>query len=504
MSDGIQVQVPRARRIPKEVVTDYVVGSLKWSGVELDLRPAAVDRLLGAFTFLAGHGLFHLPFFVVADLFTLLDRGLDAVFTSDGRAGSWSEEDRALRLRYEREVLLRVLQHRAVSELFEALKTSPDREAQLHRLLYLIGSRWAEHVPRRVQLGPAAIRRLYELDISDETVESGAAAFDRWAGPDASPRSVLAAFVDSVGRGLGWSKLIGPEDRFELLSWRSLTTEDLRIGCRQILAVHERLDAFPLPTQIDVREDDEAETSFVDETYYPMGGLAELTHRGSIENLVTSQLAFIEDGPDINVFDLRYVEGELLYYLRDEGALRRKRRTVHWILDLGSSFHLKSRGWDYQFSILVQGLFLRLWNDLQKVFEHDSVLGRFHYLASDAESVGRQSAESSQEMKLLRLLLADEVAHEWVDFQFAGHELELDGLRDPQRKTYAVVASAGRAAQWVERFAAEQDKDQPVHGVVLELSDAESAVGDAQIQVSGMEWDELGDLRRRLIQALVS
>ncbi len=222
------------------------------------------------------------------------------------------------------------------------------------------------------------------------------------------------------------------------------------------------------------------------------------TNRGSLENLVTSQLIYIEPGPEINVFDVRYLEGELLYYMRDEGSLRRKRRTVHLIFDLGEAFEWKSPGWDYQFSVLSQGLGLRLLNDLFEVFEHDSVHACFHYLRG-----GVDSAFLRAEIDLMRLLLDDAVRHGWVEFHEA-EDLDLDALRDPKRKVYALAISAGRAEHWQGRWDAEADQQPKIHGAVVHVSSTPDVAAlepnDLALVRDGMPWLDFSNLLRFLWQ----
>lgn len=485
------------RMVPGDVLADYLIGGLGWCGIRFSSPGEdAVDRALEIFGRVAAHGFFHLPSFLVVDLLLLLERGFEAAFASDRELADWSDDHKALRLRYEREILGRVLQAPGTGELLEILQHSPDREAQTDRLLVILLETLGPHMPRRALVNPALIRSLEQPD-GDGYAEHERRFLD-WLDDERYFHRSLGDFLDAAGQHVQWSRLIREEDVFELTHWRSLSTEHLRIGCRQILAVDRRLGERPLPQRIHVHDAGDVETAFVDETYYPMGGLAELTHRGSLENLVTSQLIYIEPGPEINVFDVRYLEGELLYYMRDEGSLRRKRRTVHLIFDLGEAFEWKSPGWDFQFSVLSQGLGLRLLNDLFEVFEHDSVHACFHYLTG-----GVDSAFLRAEIDLMRLLLDDAVRHGWVEF----HEteaLDLDALRDPKRKLYALAISAGRAEHWQRMWDAEADRQPRIHGAVVRVSpDPGAEVDDLTLARDGMPWLDFSELRTRIVTRLV-
>ncbi len=487
------------RMLPDEVVADYLVGGLEWCGIRSlgqGQKGEDVDRALEVYGRVVAHGFFHVPSFLVVDLLLLLERGFDADFASDRELADWSDETRALRLRYEREILGRTLQAPGTDELIEVLRHSPDREAQTERLLVILLETLGPCVPRRALVNPALVRA---LRLTGDDSADHQARFLEWLGDDRFFHRLLDDLLDGAGQRVQWGHLVRDEDVFELSHWRSLSTEHLRIGCRQILAVDRRLGERALPQRIHVHDAGEVETAFLDETYYPMGGLAELTNRGSFENLVTSQLIYIEPGPEINVFDVRYLEGELLYYKRDEGSLRRKRRTVHLIFDLGPTFEWKAPGWDYQFSVLSQGLGLRLLNDLFAVFEHDSVHACFHYLRGgiDRDFLGA-------EIDLMRLLLDDAVRHGWVELHQA-EELDVESLRDPRRKVYALAISTERAEHWQGLWHAEADRQPRIHGAVLRVSPTAEAMapGDLTLARDGMPWPDFADLRQRVVTRLV-
>jgi hypothetical protein len=79
----------------------------------------------------------------------------------------------------------------------------------------------------------------------------------------------------------------------------------------------------------------EAPTTLEQESALPVGGWSSLTTSGSPESLVTSELIYMEpegsERPDL--FDVRFVEGELLYYARDESVALRRHRTLCLVLD---------------------------------------------------------------------------------------------------------------------------------------------------------------------------
>jgi hypothetical protein len=422
----------------------------------------ALRRGLDRFRALTGRGHFHAPLYLVLDLELLLEHGFQTPFASDRGFARWTPERRSTRLRYEREFLGRLVQAPDIQRALETLRFAREnRSERVELLMARLMESFAPLFPRAAIVNPAHLREFKAPPIeNEEQLLAAEASFLEKAGaPPDFFRATLEEFLDNVSRGARWGELLRAEDFFELEHWESLPTEHLRVGCRQLIEAERRLGEAD-PRQIPISESEsEAETAFVDETHYPTGGLAGLTNRGSFENLVLSELLYMDADPDAPLFELRHIEGELLYYMRDEGQLRRKRRVIHFIIDLADAFQAKSRGHDYQFSILIQALFLRVFKDLAKVFERDSVVARFHYIqgGADPEMLER-------EINVMRALLADLVRHGWVEFRVVQDLDPFQELRDPRRKTYALAASADRAEMWEDAFADLSRDKQPLYG----------------------------------------
>ena len=62
---------------------------------------------------------------------------------------------------------------------------------------------------------------------------------------------------------------------------------------------------------------------------YPVGGLSELSNKGNIENLLRSELLYTEVDGEIDLFEVRYLERELLYYERDSNQIEQFEEEVH-------------------------------------------------------------------------------------------------------------------------------------------------------------------------------
>jgi hypothetical protein len=111
-----------------------------------------------------------------------------------------------------------------------------------------------------------------------------------------------------------------------------------RVALAQLAEVAQAVDE-KLPSRVrgHAFEDGEAPTGLEEDSAYPVGGFSSIGTSGSLENLVTSELIYMEEGgaeplrPDL--FDVRFVENELLYYTRDESVAVRKKRALVLVFD---------------------------------------------------------------------------------------------------------------------------------------------------------------------------
>ena len=68
----------------------------------------------------------------------------------------------------------------------------------------------------------------------------------------------------------------------------------------------------------------------------PLGGYDSLTNKGDISSLVPSELAFIDEAMPVDMFDYKFLENQLMYFKREQGAVFRIRRRVHIQVELTS------------------------------------------------------------------------------------------------------------------------------------------------------------------------
>ncbi|MFT3710537.1 MAG: hypothetical protein QM817_23175 [Archangium sp.] len=138
-------------------------------------------------------------------------------------------------------------------------------------------------------------------------------------------------------------------------------------------AIEERL-----PTRLrgTVFEDGDAPTSLEEDSAYPVGGFSSISTVGSLENLVTSELIYMEQGDELrpDLFDVRFVEGELLYYARDESVAVRKKRALVFVFDPSlMKSRVKDRGDSYQRLVWLFGTVTALVRKLSEWLSNEAL-----------------------------------------------------------------------------------------------------------------------------------
>jgi len=145
-------------------------------------------------------------------------------------------------------------------------------------------------------------------------------------------------------------------------------------------------------------------TRLLDEDAYPIGGFASISTKGSIESLLHSQLAYLERDARPDLFDVKFVRDELLYYSRDENQFLRRRTTLLVVLapDVVTA-RTKDRSLPYQRIVLALGLLVTLVGKLGEWLSDEALDVHFVLLAAS----GMQPL--ADEQALLELLLAEQI-----------------------------------------------------------------------------------------------
>lgn len=250
-----------------------------------------------------------------------------------------------------------------------------------------------------VLLPPAVIRALIHTN-PDEILQTGLDSLVR-----ESPLPLLIEMYEAiVAAGRRMAEVLDPADILALEQGTALADMTQYVAHRQILQttakLESRLPARPVKPLIGRKE---VPTRVHDEDQYPVGGYTSISTRGSIESLLHSQLAYMEDEtPDL--FDMKFVRDELFYYSRDENQFLRRRRAFVFVLfpDLLAARN-KHPDLQWQPIVLVQSLVLALVHKLTDWLSTDAI--RFEVLF--VQEGNKNPLE--EEAKLLRLLLREPI-----------------------------------------------------------------------------------------------
>ncbi len=355
-----------------------------------------------------------LPLDLVHDLGALLTLGRSFRFASSRDLGEWPEDERAARLAHEDRVLGRWAQDSSVAEAhmtIAGLAGELRPPAMIHAISLALGT--ASRAAELVAGNPALLRSCWREAsalLSQWPTSFGASepidpAWRDWA---LEQRALLLARVPE-------GPLYSPEDLWELRHLAALPSESTRLALRELHAASAAIGPVgPGVALLVRRRAQEVAVDDEDASHYPAGGFDALSTRGRFENLVRSEVAYVGEGRDelgsIDLFDVRYAQGELLFYTRDESPLFDQRRRITLVIDHPREQRHKHPELAAQTLVLVEAAALRLQADMVQVF---GPAGAELHLRWRIASPGDREA-ADEERSLMALTLADDLAHRRV------------------------------------------------------------------------------------------
>jgi hypothetical protein len=252
-----------------------------------------------------------------------------------------------------------------------------------------------------VQINPAAVKSIL-----------GRAAEDMLAGGWESLRQgqlspiLVELYEELIAAARDTAEVLGPEDLFELEHGTALAPFSQRIALRQVVQAADCL-AQALPRhrpRLHVRRL-QVPTHFLDEDAYPVGGFSSISTRGSVESLLYSQLAYMEKENRPDLFDIKYLRDELLYYARDENQFLRQRRAFVIVLcaDLVKA-RFKDADLPWQRIVLLLALLVTAVAKLSEWLSTDALT--FEFLLPE----GADPPILAAEQKLLEMALREPIA----------------------------------------------------------------------------------------------
>lgn len=214
----------------------------------------------------------------------------------------------------------------------------------------------------------------------------------------------LAEGYEALGHGARRARaLLGDTEIFTLENLEHLQGLAQRLALQQAVEAAETLEQA-LPPRLRPRPlpAGRVPAHLEEEASYPLGGFSSVSNVGSLENLVTSELVYMEDEAELDLFDVRYVEGELLYYTRDESLFVRRRRVVTFVLlpELAQA-RVKDAQVPWQRLVVVLGLVLCLVRRLTLWLSQEELRFRVLFL-HEGQGPGPLEAEQGLCTLLLR------------------------------------------------------------------------------------------------------
>lgn len=247
-------------------------------------------------------------------------------------------------------------------------------------------------------LSPAVIKAL--LGEPDDTLLAASWDAIEQAGPAPQLLTDYDELIDAI-HNLG--EALGAEDIFELEHGTALAEFGQRVALRQIIRAAEEFEqALPKHKIRPAAVRRQVATNLLDEDAYPVGGFTSISNRGSIESLLHSQLAFMERDERPDLFDIKFLRDELLYYSRDENQFLRRRQSFVFALypDLTLA-RFKDAALLWQRIILVLGLLVAAVAKLTDWLSDDAL--SFEFLILDPKQL-------AGEEELLRTLFREQMA----------------------------------------------------------------------------------------------
>lgn len=487
------------RYVPPKLLADLLMGSMYLSGTAFASVSERLERAARWYAELVGQGLEGLPFEVVFDVGSLLLEGPGAPLGVSEWFDRYPAPERALRVRYGNGFLSSLLERPWFLRAHDlvAAAEAPDA-AIVFALEHLVGPLGVTREDELV-LQPSRFAQLPWGRLGREAEEQGLLGtyrealerFEAWSGETGGLTRDLERFLDRAAMQSGRT-LLGELEFFELKHLPRLASRERRLAARHLKQAELLLSEVDLATLGRSPEVEEVDVNLPDEGTYPSGGLGSLSTRGTWENLVPSELIYMGPPGVTDLFAVRLAENELLFYTRDGGQLRRRRRRVHLVLDRDEEMRIQFPEHPYPVDRLLEGLLARLIGDVLAAFEGDACAVAVHQR-------GPGAAESAE---LLRLRFEEEIHRGEV-------EVEVTETLDPlawverQRKNYCVwfarrppLGAALRHELEVSRVAA--------YGVRLGgPAPREADPRDLTLPLDETLVPAMEELRDRLVEALV-
>lgn len=188
-------------------------------------------------------------------------------------------------------------------------------------------------------------------------------------------------------------ELLSDAEVFLVENLAALKSLGARVALAQLAEVAQLIgEQLPVRLRGQAFEDGDAPTAMEEDSAFPVGGFSAISTHGSIENLVTSELIYMEKGdqrPDL--FDVRFVENELLFYSRDESVAVRRRRALVLVFDASlARIAVKDAGEAYQRQVWLLGAVAALVRKLSAWLDTEALRFELVFVSERGEALLRE------------------------------------------------------------------------------------------------------------------
>jgi hypothetical protein len=399
---------------------------------------------------------------------------------------------------YEDHVLARLVADRRWTAITEAVAAAPKdlRATAVGLLAGQLVSRLERTGEAKALNGPgvsqAVVRRMAQRP-ADDVIQSGRTALQE------SPGTVelMIQGFEALARAARRSKeLLTDAEVFLLENVAALKGLGPRVTLAQLAEVAQQVeDRLPVRMKTSLSEGD-APTQLEEESAFPVGGFSSISTVGSLENLVTSELIYMDDPADPaaerpDQFDIRFVEGELLYYARDESVAVRRRRTLVLVFDASlDACRVQDEGERTQRMMFALGAGAAMVRRLATWLEAEAV--SFDLVFTGAN---RRESPLKEEMGVMGLLLREWRERGQVELrESASLEEAVESARDLHRGRVQVVVFGGPNVS-------SEDADAVV--VASDHGPAWGAVAEDRPKGAGRASDAWAQVAREILEMLL-
>lgn len=397
-------------------------------------------RALDWYSDLYSEGVNYVPFFLVYDMGTLLLEGTgfrySSLFSKMGEKSSQFAAD------YQSKVINKLLISPRFHEMRDCVLESKNQNLEI---VYIL-KQWT--LPLKNNLDLPSIQTTKQMLSLVSVFDFNSSSVRARLNDDVLEDIIVGyqkSIIDTYSKTV-FSKLMTNEDIYILKNIQLLVNDALKISAKQLARIESDLENAELPPVCSRKEDKDIFTSLDDSGMYPQGGLDEISNRGSIENLVRTELVYVDKESEVDLFTMRYLENELLYYTRDEAVLMRKNRLVNILIDFNTSHYIQYPNHPAQISLMVRAMIGKLVDEIYKVFNTDAVFINLHII----------DLRATDTIDLWKIRFKDEISRgEIAIFRYSE-----DPLKDINEADYKRFVHKGKYCYLIKLSSNKLSKDQ--------------------------------------------